>query len=194
MITPEDFKATLEANPIIAAIKNDAGLEAAITSTCPIIFILYGNLCNIGEIVDRLKQAGKIVFIHVDLLEGTSSKNIVVDFIKKASAADGIISAKVTLLKAAKVAGLLTIHRFFLIDSISYESLPKLAASSGADCVEIMPGYSKRGIRWVLEIIPEDQILIASGLVCRKEDIVNALSAGATAISTTNIEAWSEFY
>jgi glycerol uptake operon antiterminator len=33
--------------------------------------------------------------------------------------------------------------------------------------------------------------VIASGLVCEKQDILNALNAGAIGISTTNKECWS---
>lgn len=42
-----------EDSPIIAAVKDDAGLEACLKSDCRIVFILYGTICNIGEIVKK---------------------------------------------------------------------------------------------------------------------------------------------
>ena len=42
---------------------------------------------------------GKKAIVHVDLILGLSSKEISVDFIKKYTKADGIISMKPTLIK-----------------------------------------------------------------------------------------------
>ena len=41
----------LEESPVIAAVKDDEGLEESFKSECTIIFILYGTICNIAEIV-----------------------------------------------------------------------------------------------------------------------------------------------
>ena len=81
------------------------------------------------------------------------------------------------------------------MDSRSLSNLQKQCLAAKPDCVEIMPGYSKKGIRWAIEYMEEvgySPPLIASGMVCTKQDIVNALSSGATAISTTNHEMWDD--
>lgn len=195
MRSEQKLRELLEDNPIIASIKSDDDLDIVLRSQCQIVFILYGNLCTITGIVSTLKDAGKLVFIHADLLEGISTKDVVVQFLKETTGADGIISAKNNLLKAAKAAGMYTVHRFFLIDSMSLANLAKQAIASDADCIEIMPGYGPKGIRWVLrdmEAAKLDKPLIASGLVCTKEDVTNALGAGATAISTTCIKVWDD--
>ncbi len=179
----------LENNPIIAAIKDDQGLEKAIQSPCEIIFVLYGNLINISWIVDKIHHANKYAIVHVDLIDGTSSKEIVVDFIKSTTKAHGIISSRAPLLKAAKEKGLYTIHRFFLIDSLSYHNLPKQYAASHADVIEIMPGcVIPKVLAWVQNLM--HMPIIASGLVCEKEDAVAALKAGAVAVSTSSPEIW----
>lgn len=36
----------LETNPIVAAIKDEAGLEAALKSEVGIVFVLHGDLCH----------------------------------------------------------------------------------------------------------------------------------------------------
>ena len=59
--------------------------------------------------------------VHIDLINGLSSKEITVDFIKKYTNADGIISTKPTLIKRARELSLYTILRLFVIDSIAYE-------------------------------------------------------------------------
>lgn len=89
-----EFKDAIENSPIIAAIKNDAELHQCLTCDSQVIFILYGDLCNIADIVDTVKSAGKIALVHLDLIGGLNAKEIAVDFIKKYTRADGIISTR----------------------------------------------------------------------------------------------------
>ena len=180
--------AILEDNPIIPGIKDDTGLEAVLNSDCKIVFILYGNVLNISEIVRKIKERGKMAFINVDLLDGFSSKEIVIHYLKQNTQADGIMSAKASMIKAAKAQGFFTIHRFFLIDSLSFQNLDRQIEISGPDCIEILPGWPKV-ISWVTEKI--NMPVIAGGLVCDKDSVVEALKAGAAAISSTNTEVWS---
>jgi glycerol uptake operon antiterminator len=64
----------LRQNPVIAAVKDNASLQLAIASECQFVSVLYGNICTISGIVQKIKQAGKYAFVHVDLLEGPSTK------------------------------------------------------------------------------------------------------------------------
>jgi glycerol uptake operon antiterminator len=184
-----NFFSILQDNPIIAGIKDDRDLKSVLQSDCTVVFILYGDVLNIGEIVQKIKDHGKMAFINVDLLDGFSNKEVVVKYLKKHTRADGILSSKAYMIKAAKSQGFFTIHRFFLIDSFSFHNLDKQIEISQPDCVEIMPGCMPKVISWVIEKI--DIPLIAGGLVCEKDDVVAALKAGASAISSTNIEVWS---
>lgn len=183
-----NFIEILDENPIIAGIKDDAGLEKVLHSSCDVVFVLYGNICTISNIVNKIKNVGKYAFVDIDLVEGTSNKEIVVDFMRKTTKADGIISSKASIVRAAREKGFFTVHRFFLIDSMSYRNLPKQYAVSKADIVEILPGCMPKVLGWVQEAI--DVPVIASGLVCDKEDVVTALQAGAIAISSTNLDVW----
>mgnify|MGYP000028406461 CR=1 FL=1 len=79
----KEFKEAIEDSPIIAAIKDDDGLKKCLTSESRVIFILYGDICNIPDIVETVKSSGKIAMVHIDLITGLSSKEIAVDFIKK---------------------------------------------------------------------------------------------------------------
>ena len=42
--------------PVIAAVKNDADLRQALESDCQVIFLLYGTVLNIDELVQRIHQ------------------------------------------------------------------------------------------------------------------------------------------
>lgn len=178
----------METNPVIASVVDAKSLKEAIASPSQIIFVLYGTILSLPDIVYQLKEAGKDVVVNLDLIGGISNSKIAIEFIKEKTLADGIISTKANLVREAKEKGLFTILRFFVIDSKSFYSLEKQYKISQADAIDILPGIMPRVIQWTLlySYCP----VIASGLVCEKEDIITALGAGASAISTTNSEMW----
>ena len=106
----------MEESPIIAAIRDDAGLEEVLTLDLDVIFVLYGDLCTIPEIVRRCKEHGKTVFVHLDLISGLALREAAVDFIHQFTQADGIISTKSALMKRARELGLASVLRFFVLD------------------------------------------------------------------------------
>ena len=67
----------LETNPIVAAIKDEAGLEAALKSEVGIVFVLHGDLCTLPAIVERIKLKKRMAIVHVDLIEGLSNDETV---------------------------------------------------------------------------------------------------------------------
>ena len=172
--------------PVIASCKNEEGLEKALTSDCTVIFLLYGNLCTIGGLVQRIKDAGKLAFLHLDLIDGLSSRDVVVDFVREHTAADGIISTRPNLIRRGRDLDLITVQRFFLLDSIALENVIRQA--SYADAVEILPATMPKVIRRLANRIHLP--LIAGGLIADKEDILQALGAGALAVSATSADLW----
>lgn len=182
------LKELLEKNPIIPSVNNMGDLKEAIDTNSDIVFILCGNIINIGNIVKQVKDAGKLIFVNIDLIDGLSNNNTAIQYLKKYTDVDGIISSKAPLLRTAKEYGYYTIHRFFLIDSISYRNLQKLLLISEANCIQILPGWPKV-ISWLYETI--NTPIIAGGLVCDKEEVINALKSGAISISTSNTEIWN---
>ncbi|WP_427008583.1 glycerol-3-phosphate responsive antiterminator [Pseudarthrobacter sp. H2] len=178
----------LSRHPVIASIKDKDGLRAVLRVSCPVVFVLFGSIMTIPGIVATLKGAGRTVFVDVDLVDGFSNKPVVVDFLKEHTRADGVLSSKSIMVKTAKAAGFLAIHRLFLIDSFSYHNVPKQVSLSNADAIEIMPGCMPRVISWIRK--DTDIPLIAGGLVCDKQDVTSALGAGAIAIASSNRDVW----
>lgn len=184
----QEFVEMLYDSPIIAALKDPSLLDAALRSDCKVLFFMCGTLCTIGELSRQAKEAGKVVFAHVDLIEGLSNQNTAsVDFLHTHTAIDGIISTKVHLIAHAKALGLLTIQRYFLLDSLSLNNL--LKQPSGADAIEALPAVLPKVFRRILQ--QRRLHLIAGGLISDKEDIVSVLNAGAIAVSTTNQALWT---
>ncbi len=175
-------------SPIIAAVKNSTGLENALECSCEVIFVLYGNINNIGEIVKRAKSRDKSVFVHIDLIEGLAAKEAAVDYIAQNTLADGIISTKPNIIKYAKNLELYTVQRFFVLDSLALENIRKTDKLCGADFIEILPGLMPKVIGMLSAQLKKP--LIAGGLINEKADVVAALSAGAIAVSTTCEAVW----
>lgn len=183
------FYNLMEANPVIAAVKDMNGLEACCElEDIRIVFVLFGDICNIGEVVERIKQAGKVAMVHIDLITGLSGKEIAVDFIKNHTSADGIISTKPLLIKRARELSLHTTLRVFVLDSMAFENIERQMNVARPDVIEILPGLMPKVIRRVQKMVRVP--VIAGGLISDKEDVVAALSAGAISVSTTNPKVW----
>ncbi|MBQ7615135.1 MAG: glycerol-3-phosphate responsive antiterminator [Butyrivibrio sp.] len=187
-----EFINKIEINPIIAAVKDDEGLNMALREDVEIIFVLYGDICSIPRIVEKIKKADKVAMVHVDLITGlNNSKDVCLDFIKNNTKADGIITTKSNLITHAKELELNTILRYFILDSLALQNIEKQAKSPGIkpDIIEFLPGIVlPKMIRRINKVsrVP----IIAGGLIADKEDVMNALDAGALAISTTNPDVW----
>lgn len=184
----KEFKEALEDSPIIAAIKDDDGLKKCITSDSHVVFILYGDIITIPEIVATVKASGKIAMVHLDLITGLSSKEIAVDFLKKYTQADGIITTKPALIKRAKELGFYTILRLFLIDSMAYENIDRQVKAAKPDLIEVLPALMPKIVSKVCKLSPTP--VIAGGLVSDKEDVMALLQAGVISISSTNQDIW----
>lgn len=178
----------LAACPLIAAAKNDEGLEQALASDCPVIFLLYGTVCSIANLTKQVTDAGKRAFVHADLIDGLASREISVDFIAQNTQATGVISTKPALIRRGRELELCTVQRFFLIDSIALENLKRQLENTRPDIIEILPGVMPKVIRRITGFAKVP--VIAGGLISDKEDIIAALEAGAAAISSTNPAIW----
>ena len=187
-----EFVEAIEAAPIVAAVKDDSGLEMCLTSDVDAVFILYGDICTISDIVAKVKDTGKIAMVHMDLINGLSPRDISTDFIRKYTRADGIITTKSNLITHAKEIGLATVLRHFVLDSmalINIERQSHTSRESQPDMIEILPGIIiPKMIRKICSMsrVP----VICGGLIQDKEDVMHALKSGAAAISTTSSDVW----
>ena len=104
------------------------------------------------------------------MINGLSAKDVAVDFIKKYTKADGIISTKPALIKHAGEIGLTSVLRLFVIDSMAYENIQKHVKGARPDVIEVLPA-----------LMPK---------VSDKEDVMSLLQAGVVSVSSTNKEIW----
>lgn len=179
----------LEEGPVIAAVKDGAGLDAALASDVPVVFLLASDILTVGDMAARVRKAGKRVFVHLDLVEGLAGRDIAVDYIARNTVADGVISTRDSLTRRARELGLLAIRRVFLLDSMALTTVERHLTQDSADLIEVLPGLMPKIIRRLTAVVSKP--IIAGGLISDKEDVTGALGSGAIAVSTTNPAVWS---
>lgn len=179
----------LQINPVAAAAGNEEELSLALESDCRVIFLLMGNVLDIGSLTRRVHERGKLCVIHIDLIDGFSSKEIAVDAVCRETGAEGIISTRGALIKRAKQLGMAAIQRGFMLDSRSLSSFEAQIRQSKPDFVEILPGLLPKVIATLKERV--DVPIIAGGFIHEKEDVIAALQAGALAVSASSPNIWS---
>jgi glycerol uptake operon antiterminator len=185
-LKPDAFYELLRLTPVISAVKSMEDLEKSLGPGSRIVFVLFGDLLTIPDIVSRLKSAGKVVMIHIDLIEGLSAREVAVNYLWENTGADGILSTKANLIKHAKNLGFLTVQRFFVLDSMALVNIEKQFPLDYADAMEILPGVMPKVIAKIARITKKP--IIAGGLVSDEEDVKNSLKAGAVSVSSTNPE------
>lgn len=183
-----DFFKYIYDNPIIAALNDLSKIDDIIVSPCKIVFILTGDIMNIKKLVNKLRDNGKLVYIHVDLIEGFSQHTSAMEFINKEIKPDGIISTRSRIIRAANAQNIFTIQRLFTLDALSLVSGKESIKKLKPDAVELLPGLMPKIIR---EVHKETRVpIIAGGLIREKEDVIEALNAGAIGISTSAENVW----
>ena len=196
----------LASGPVIAAVKSEDGLAAALESDVSVIFLLSGDILTVADAAARVRKAGKRAFVHLDLVDGLAAREVSVDFIARQTAADGIISTKAALTRRGRELGLVTIQRFFLLDSMALENIEK----DLAECVYAAPDfitidgrggatgssplflreatsiptiYALHRARTYLDSVHSDIELIITGGLRVSSDFAKALAMGADAVA-----------
>ncbi len=183
-----EFSDLFETVPIVAAVKSEDELSESLKCDSNVVFLLFGDICNLPGLVKTVKDSGKLAIVHIDLIEGLAAREVGVDFIKENTGADGIISTKAGLIRYAKSLGLITIRRFFLLDSLALETIFRQSSQPDADAFEVLPGVMPKIISDIVSRC--EKPIIAGGLIRDKDDVLNALNAGACAVSSTNSKVW----
>lgn len=183
-----NLKEMLIENPIIAAIRNDKDFKKVLQSKASIVFVLYGDIANVAKVCRSLEEKRKIVFVHVDLIDGLKGDSAGIKFIKEFAKPHGIISTKASNIKCGNNLGLYTIQRLFVIDSLSLSTGINNVQENKPSAVEVMPGVASKIISSLEQKVHVP--IIAGGLIKNKKDVMDSLSAGAIAISTTASALW----
>ncbi len=173
--------------PIIAATRSDEDFFASLGTASSMIFDLSPDILTVSAKIRRAHEAGKKLYLHMDLARGIGRDESGLRFLHRLGA-DGILTTKAALVKEARELGLETVQRIFMLDSRSVETAMDSIRASRPDRIEIMPGLLPKVIRKIktLTVVP----LIVGGLIETPAEVVEALTAGADAVSTGRRDLW----
>jgi glycerol uptake operon antiterminator len=140
------------------------------------------------EMLYGLKFSGKKYLVHLDLAKGVGKDESGIRFLKRIGV-DGVISTKVNIIKMARECDMFTVQRFFMVDSHSFDTSLDALKNSKPNMIEIMPGTLTKIIGRLRS--ETDLPIVAGGLIETRDEIEEALSCGAYAVSTGKKEFWS---
>ena len=174
-------------HPVIPAARSDADFPKTLKAPGNLVFHLGANIVTVGDRVKEAHAAGKKIFVHLDMATGLGKDRTALEFLKNLGV-DGVITTKNSTVRDANELGLVSVQRFFMIDSQSLTSALDNVRSAKPCMVELLPGVIPSVVaRFAKEI---KQPVIAGGLIRTKEDIMSVLSSGATAVSTATEALW----
>lgn len=173
---------------IIASITNEEYITKALASSVQRVNLMCGDITTLGGIVRQFHEAGKQIYVHMEMVNGLGRDASAVNFIAKEYGVDGIVTTKSNTIAAARAAGIRSIQRIFAIDSAAVETGTRMIGTSKPDEVELMPGLMPRVIREVKTKVKKP--LIVGGLIRNEEEIEEALHSGANFVSVGHHSFW----
>jgi glycerol uptake operon antiterminator len=183
-----DFLAALDRQPCCAAITTPERLETALASRTTIVFLLRADGLAIEPIIRRIHDSGRLVAVHLDLVDGLRPDRAGVAWLARAGA-DAIISAQGQLMPAIRRDGAVAIHRLLLVRRSLVGAAVGAVLRSGADFVEVLPGVI---LPEVIDRLPPLRVpLLAGGFIRTAEQAMAALAAGARGVTTSSIGLWN---
>lgn len=174
--------------PIAAAIRTEKDFSTALRSDVDMVFLLHSNIMTVNQCVKEIHSSGKKAFVHVDFAEGIGKDRYGLEYLAK-QGVDGILTTRTNIVKAAKEFNLVTVQRFFMVDSHSVGTSVESIKISKPDIIEIMPGIITKKIKEFSEKV--DVPIIAGGIIETVEEVRDALDAGATVVSTGEVDLWN---
>ena len=163
-------------------------ISRAAASPVAAIFILGGSISNLKEMVTRAHEGNKYAFLHIDLAEGIGRDDAAVEWCVRELKIDGMISTRPTLLRRASELGVVTVQRLFLMDTPSFEHGKRLLRATPPEMAEVLPGIAPKAVKQLCAAL--DKPVIAGGMISERSEIIDALNAGAIAVSVSDERLW----
>jgi glycerol uptake operon antiterminator len=176
---------------ILPAVRKIKDLEQLLKASFEYIVLLDSHVGQLKILVDLAKSHGKKILLHADLIEGLKNDEHAAEFLCQNIKPAGLISTRANVILKAKQNNVLAIQRLFLLDSSALEMSYSILQRTKPDFIEVLPGIMPSIIKEVHQKagIP----IFAGGLIRSAEDVENALSAGATAVTTSKKELWKYY-
>ena len=179
----------LKGKPVIPAIRNQEGVRFDEMVHSSVLFIIGGNIFDLPAIMERATQAGKIVFVDVDLIKGVGKDASGIRYLAKVSRVHGVITTKSNLVRSTQKEGMLSVQRIFVLDSDSLSGALGVVEKSRPDAIEVLPGPILPKI--IDKIRAKTSVpVIAGGLITKRKEVEEIITSGAIGVSSSSAHIW----
>ncbi|WP_371362871.1 Glycerol uptake operon antiterminator regulatory protein [Sporomusa rhizae] len=177
---------------VIPAPRNYEDFKYALEhSSNPSLSLLFGDINILPELLVKAREYKKRILVHLDLLGGFGKDKAGIVFLARMGVA-AVITTKPQLGKLAREAGMLVIHRLFLMDSEAIKTGVNLLKGYKPDALELLPASVPASV--VAELGGMTGLpILGGGLMHSKEDIEMAVRSGLSAVSASKRELWEPF-
>lgn len=184
----DEFVRRFREFPCGAAVKSGEQLDAALGARVGAVFVLRGNGLELAQVLRRIREAGKLAVVHMDLVDGVASDIAGVRWLARCGA-DAIISSHGQSVRAIRAEGLVAIQRLLCVSEVAIELGLAAVARAQPDIVELLPGAILPGV--VDLVRPRLRVpLLAGGFIRDGDDVARVLGAGALAVTTSERSLW----
>ncbi|MBP2667309.1 MAG: glycerol-3-phosphate responsive antiterminator, GlpP [Firmicutes bacterium] len=174
----------------IPACRTEADFACALRlPQAPSLIILFGDINSLPDLLRRAEAAGKLLLVHLDLLDGVGRDRAGIVFLAKLGLR-GLLTTKPQLGKIAQQEGMRVIQRMFLLDSESLRTGIHMLKGFRPDAIEALPASTPASVLAELKAATDVPIL-AGGLVRSQQDLEQAVANGAFAVSTSQRQLWN---
>lgn len=180
--------ARLARRPVIATLYGAEQMDALLASQAEVAIVANIELRRLRSVISTITGAGKIAIVNIDSCDGISPDKGGVDYLVDLGASS-LLSTRVATIQRANKAGLLTMQKVFVTDRSTWPRSLKAIEQSDPNLVQIMPAPMLAHISEAeKQSMPP---IVASGFVCGREHVQQALSSGAIAVSSSDAALWS---
>lgn len=179
----------LEQTPIIPAVRAPEFLMRGTQAPGKIVYFLFGNPEDIGEMVNAMVAAGKVPIVNLDLVSGFARDQAAISYMARRQV-QGIISTHPEPLRAARNFGLFAIKRTFLLDSAALQSTVRSLDQFLPDALEVLPAMAAPHIVAKLHEERPQLPIIGGGLVHTLREIEDLMQQGISSVSVSDCSLW----
>jgi glycerol uptake operon antiterminator len=149
--------------------------------------MLRGNGLELADLIRRVHDCGKLVAVHLDLVDGLKADHWGVTWLARCGV-DAVITSHGQLMPVIRNEGAIAIHRLLLSRREHLDTAVTALARSRPHIVEILPGVILPAISGLLP--PLDVPMLAGGFIRTPLDARSVLAAGAIGVTTSSEGLW----
>ena len=172
----------------LPALSNFSMIKAFLKTDITYCILVDFQLAEIGNIIEDLKEKGRKVLVHIDMIKGLSADEYGAIHLIQNYRVDGIISIKPKVISTCKKRNVIGMQRIFLKDSISLKRSLEVISKSKPDCLEILPATNTDVIQYIKDTLQCE--VFSGGLLSSEAHVQECLKAGAIGVTVSNPDLW----